>query len=87
MREVPSTNTLIIEGVGLFRPELMKYFAYTIWVDCPLEEAVARGKKRDKDEHHNPQDELWDGIWKKNDIEYFDTYKPNEIADVIISNT
>ncbi|MHB1087015.1 MAG: uridine kinase family protein [Minisyncoccota bacterium] len=86
MREVPSTNILIIEGVGLFRPELMKYFAYTIWVDCPLEEAIARGKKRDKDEHHNPQDELWDGIWKKNDIEYFDAYKANEIADVIISS-
>lgn len=86
MREVPSTNTLIIEGVGLFRPELMKYFAYMIWVDCPLEEAIARGKKRDRAEHRNPQDELWDGIWKKNDIEYSSTYKPDEIADLIISN-
>ena len=87
MREVSNADTLIIEGVGLFRPELMKYFSYTIWVDCPLEESIARGKKRDREEHHNPQDELWDAIWRKNDTQYYETYKPQEVADSVVSNT
>src|SRR3989344_5820310 len=29
--EVPTSSLLIVEGVGLFRPELMKYFNYKIW--------------------------------------------------------
>ncbi len=28
---------VIIEGVGLFRPALMKYFSCTIWIDCPIQ--------------------------------------------------
>lgn len=84
--EVKNDGYLIVEGVGLLRPELMKYFSYTIWVDCPLEEAIARGKKRDREVHLNPQDEKWDGIWKKNDLEYLETFTPNEKADLIINN-
>ena len=86
--EPPLENTgkLIVEGVGLFRPELYKYFSYMLWIDCPIEEAVARGKKRDREEHHNPQDEMWDGTWKRNDLEYFETFKPSEAANAILRN-
>jgi|SRR3989344_257818 len=77
---------LILEGVGLLRPNLNKYFSYKIWVDCPKEEAIRRGKKRDREVYKNPRDEKWDGIWKINDTEYFEKYKPNEMADVVISN-
>lgn len=85
-REVEHQGTLIVEGVGLFRPELMKYFAVTIWVDCPIDEAMARGKKRDREEHHNPKDELWEGIWQRNDIEYYRAFKPSEMAVLTIRN-
>lgn len=64
----------------------MHYFSYTIWMDCPVEEATARGKKRDREDYHSPQDELWDGIWKENDVQYDEMYKPREMADVIVSN-
>jgi len=84
--EVPHLGFLIIEGVGLLRPELSKYFAYKIWIDCPQEVANARGKKRDREVHKNPQDEKWDGPWKRNDEEYFNTYKPKDVADLIVSN-
>lgn len=84
--EVPHSGILIIEGVGLFRPELLKYFSYKIWIDCPQDIANARGKKRDREVHKNPQDEKWDGPWKRNDEEYFNTYKPKDVADFIISN-
>jgi uridine kinase len=84
--EINSNGTLIIEGVGLFRPKLHKYLTYKIWIDVPLEVAIARGKKRDKDEFHSPADGCWDGIWKENDIQYFDAFKPKDAADLIIQN-
>ncbi|MFZ1735704.1 MAG: hypothetical protein WAU31_02100 [Candidatus Moraniibacteriota bacterium] len=85
-REVKNTRRLIVEGVGLFRPELLKYFTYKIWVDCPMETAIERGKKRDREEYNNPTDEQWDGIWKKNDQEYFEMYNPKEKADFVFEN-
>lgn len=85
-REVQNNGLLIVEGVGLFRPELANYFAYKIWIDCPIEEAAARGKKRDREEYGNPTDELWDGVWRDNDREYFETFKPAESADLVVPN-
>ena len=78
--EVKNNGILIVEGVGLFRPELLKYFSYKIWVDLPIEEAITRGKKRDREEYGNPTDELWDGMWKDNDLQYLEAYKPKETA-------
>lgn len=86
MREVHHEGCIIIEGVGLFRPNLLKYFAYTIWVDCPIEEAIERGKRRDREEYKNPQDEFWEGIWKKNDLEYLQAFKPKEMANSVVVN-
>ena len=64
----------------------LKYFVYKIWVDCPIGEGIARGKKRDREVYHNPQDESWDGVWKKNDEEYVKNFRPKEYADIIINN-
>lgn len=86
-KTVSHNGLLVVEGVGLFRPNLMDYFSHTIWIDCPLEKAIERGKKRDREEYHHPQDEKWDGIWKENDIEYFEKYKPNEMADSVVHST
>jgi len=86
MVEFGNKGVVIIEGVGLFRPELMKHFSYTIWVDCPMEKAIERGKKRDREEYNSPNDELWDGIWKQNDIEYLEAFSPNKSADAVIKN-
>lgn len=85
--EVSHPGLLIIEGVGLLRPELSKYFSYKIWIDVPQEIANARGKRRDREVHNNPQDEKWEGAWKRNDEEYFNDYKPKEQADLVIDNS
>lgn len=85
-RRINHQGRIIIEGVGLFRPELLRYFGYKIWVNCPIEKAISRGKKRDRKANQSSQDEYWDGIWKKNDQEYLDVFKPMEIADVVIDN-
>ena len=85
-RDVPVTDRLIIEGVGLFRPALLDYFSLMIWVDCPMPEAIQRGKKRDREECNNPQDEAWDGVWKRNDEECFHKFNPKNTAHFIIDN-
>ncbi|MGB1248735.1 MAG: uridine kinase family protein [Chitinophagales bacterium] len=80
---INNTQLLIIEGVGLFRPELIDYFSYKIWVDTSLEKSIAQGKKRDKEQYNKSLDEYWDGVWRKNDIECFEKYQPLAIADCI----
>ncbi len=83
-KTISAHNHLIIEGVGLFRPQLMKYFNYTIWIDCPIEVAIARGKRRDREDYGISQDENWDGIWRNNDLQYFKRFLPKESADFIL---
>jgi uridine kinase len=85
-RDLPLTERMIVEGVGLFRPTLRHYLSFMIWVDCPMPEAIRRGKKRDREEYNHQPDEAWDGIWKRNDEEYFNQFKPKEAAHFIIDN-
>jgi uridine kinase len=85
--EIKNTGHIIVEGVGLFRPELLKYFAYKIWIDCPIEIAIERGKKRDREEYGNPTDELWEGLWKNNDLECYKKFEPRKVADYVIGAT
>jgi hypothetical protein len=85
--EIQNNGIIIIEGVGLFRPELLKYFQYKVWIDLPIEDAINRGKYRDRYEYGNPADELWDTVWKDNDLECFELFKPKENADFIIDNS
>ena len=72
---------LIVEGVGLFRPRLIEYFDYTIWIDCSLTVATERGKTRDKNEYNSDNDVLWDGLWRRNDQEFFDRFGPHTKVD------
>ncbi len=85
--EINHNGIIIVEGVGIFRTELMKHYSYSIWIECPIDEATRRGKKRDREVWHNPKDELWEGIWKKNDLEYYELFKPNQEATIVIDNS
>ena len=85
-RALPDSSRIVVEGVGLFRPSLTRYFSLTIWIECPLDEAIRRGKKRDREVYDNPQDENWDGVWRRNDEEYERLYQPARIADAIHDN-
>ncbi len=85
--ELPVSGTLIVEGVGLFRPGLLEYFSLLVWVSCPLHEAIRRGKQRDREEYHHPQDEWWDGVWRENDEQCFHAYRPEEIAHFVVDNS
>ena len=77
----------MVEGVGLFRPVLTRYFSLMVWVECPLEEAIRRGKKRDREVYNQPPDEAWDGVWRRNDEEYARSCQPAKIADAVYDNS
>ena len=77
----------VVEGVGLLRPSLLRHFAISIWVGCPIEEAIRRGKKRDREIYKNPQDDSWDGIWRRNDEEFYALYRPDNLADYVFDNS
>lgn len=77
---------LIIEGVGLIRPDLIDYFTYSIWIDCSIDKAIKRGKRRDREAWNNPKDEQWEGVWKKNDLEYYQRFQPQTKVNVVINN-
>jgi len=85
-KATPVDEVLIIEGVGIFRPELMNYFSYTIWIECPIEIAIARGKKRDREQYGVAQDERWDGIWRDNDMQCYREFDPLENADYVVKS-
>lgn len=82
-KEISRKEILIIEGVGLFRPEVLKYIDYSIWIGRSIEESIRFGKKRDKEEYGIDNDRLWDGVWKRNDLECFEKYNPFHRADCV----
>jgi uridine kinase len=75
---------VIIEGVGLLRPELQSYFDLSIWIDAPLEIASEQGKKRDREEYKANHDQLWDTLWIPNDNDYYKKYHPEQITDFLL---
>ena len=74
----------ILEGVGLFRKVFMKYFDYSIWINCPLGVASERGRKRDNELYKVNHDKEWTKIWTPNDRDYFEKYHPDLLADITV---
>lgn len=77
----PLPKVVIFEGVRLLRPEIISNFDVTVWVDCPHDLALKRGKERDRlqgaDEAHISR---WDTEWGPLDDKYFDSYRPDKLA-------
>ncbi len=83
----PMPKVVIIEGVRLFKPEIMDYFDISVWIDCSPEEATSRGIARDKasgvDEKHL---ERWENEWLPKDQKYFNKFEPNKLASFLYRN-
>lgn len=75
---------IIIEGCGLIREQLDKYFDFSIWVDTPLEVAFERGSTRDREEYKVDHDKLWKDRWTPNDKDYFEKYQPAAKASFLL---
>lgn len=85
----PLPALVIVEGVRLFQPELMKYFDLSIWVDVSIDIATEYGKARDRRNKSNESPEVikahlakWDAVWIPKEKEFVGLFKPRENADV-----
>ena len=76
-------SAIIVEGLGLYVPELVELFDVRVWVDVDLESATAQGMWRDEHEYGNPQTELWTDVWKPNDADFFHRYRPDLAAHLL----
>jgi uridine kinase len=78
---IPRAKFLIVEGCSILHPALLGYYDYKIWVDCDLQEATRRGMWRDRYVHNDEQDHYWQTIWMPNDRDFFNKYRPDNLAD------
>jgi uridine kinase len=77
----PLPTVVIVEGIRLFRQELMSNFDLSIWIDCPPKLALERAKARDIDQGHDEQYmKRWDTEWAPQNEEYYNTYHPDQLA-------
>ncbi len=76
-------SAVIVEGLGLFVPELLGLFDLRVWVDVRLEEATAQGMWRDEHVWGNPQRDLWTDVWAPNDADFFRRFRPDLAADIL----
>lgn len=82
-REIRPHRYLIIEGCGILHPSLMPYFDFSIWIDCPEVVALSRAEKRDV-AAGNDDRELWEHVWRQNDLEYFNNFHPDKLASLVL---
>ncbi len=77
-------DVLIVEGIRLFRRELMDLFDLSIWIDCPPSLALERAKARDLEQGHDDEYmKRWDAEWAPKNSEYFDVYQPEDLVDIV----
>ncbi len=77
-------SMLILEGVGAARRELMHLIDIVIWVQADLEEAKARGVKRDGGDAGAA--EFWEE-WMGEEFPFLADQRPWERANVVINGT
>jgi uridine kinase len=82
-RTITPGKYLIIEGCSVLHPDLMKYYDFSVWIDCPLDTARLRAEARDRSQG-NDDSRLWDEVWSPNDRDYFNNYRPDRLADAIV---
>ena len=75
---------LIVEGVRLLQPRLMKFFDISVWIDCSQEYAIQRAKNRDRAQGEDELTvNLWDTDWGPKDKTYFEKFRPDLLASFI----
>lgn len=80
-RELPMTDVLVVDAIGLFHPELARCFDLNIWVDVDLGTAQQRGMHRDHLLERN-HDRLWNEVWVPNDRDFARHFAPDSSADL-----
>lgn len=82
-KDIVQGGIVIIEGVYSLRQELLGYYDYKIWLDCPYPLRLLRGIKRDGP----AMMEKWKNEWMPMEDRYVTTLKPYSLADIVIDGS
>ena len=80
--ELPATEVLVVDAIGILHPELEGCFDLSVWVDVELDVAGERGRRRDRINGHD-HDRLWTDVWLPNDRDFAARFDPVGQADVL----
>lgn len=75
--QLPNAHVVLIEGVYSFRPELRRYYDFSIVVCTPQDECLRRWKQRGDPE---PLLERWNA----SEALYFESTHPEESAEMVV---
>jgi uridine kinase len=79
---LPQASVLVIDAIGILRPELLPWFDLTVWVDADLGQSQSRGMARDRAAGHD-HDQLWTDVWTPNDQAFEQMFSPRTHADLV----
>lgn len=76
---------VVVEGIGLFHPDVLAHIDLRIWVDVDLATATARGVARDQ---RSGQDTsaAWCEVWVPNEIAFAERFDPRGQADLLVNS-
>ena len=77
----PAEGIILIDGVYSFRPELRKFYGYSILVDTPKAECLARLVQRGENT------EAWIRRWRAAEDYYLTHFDPARAVSVVVSGT
>lgn len=77
-------RVVIVEGIGLFHPEVAPYLDYRIWLDVDLDTATDRGIARELSLGH-VQSPAWLAVWKPNEFDFEQHFRPRASADLLVT--
>jgi len=80
-------NTIVIlEGVFLFKKELLQYIDYKVFLEVPFEESKKRARNRDIKIYGKEIIKKYDLKYLPAQAKYLEELQPIEIADMVIDN-
>lgn len=79
---LPTGNVLVADLIGLFHPDALPALDMAIWVDVSLDNAQARGMRREE-ALGRAFTRLWLDVWVPNEIDFERIFSPRDQADVL----
>jgi uridine kinase len=76
--QLPNAHVVLIEGVYTFRPELRRYYDFSIVVSTPEAERLRRWKQRGDSEDQIQR-------WHASEELYFSSTHPEEAAEMVVA--
>lgn len=81
---LPQCERILLEGIGIFHPDLTNLFDLRIWVDAPFDASMENGMRRDRETYGLTNDAEWREVWIPNERAYFERFRPDRMADLVV---